>query len=215
MFQFPQSLCLYLADAFAGEAEDLTDLFEGVIRLLADAEPHADDLLLTRGEGGKDLVDLFLQGYADEFVEGRGGFRVCYEIAELRFVVADRGLDGYRLVGDLHYLPDLFQGKAGLEGYLVEVRFPPEFLEEGDRHLCDLIHRLEDVNGDPYGTGIIGYRPRDRLPDPPGGVRRELVALLVVVFLGRLHKAHVPFLDQVKEGKTPVKVFFGYIDNKP
>src|SRR5207253_2682457 len=47
-----------LADALAGDFEVLADLFEGVVGLLADAEAHAEDLLLARGERAQDLAGL-------------------------------------------------------------------------------------------------------------------------------------------------------------
>src|SRR3982074_330290 len=42
-----------------------------------------------------------------------------------------------------------------------------------------LVDRLHHVDGDPDRPGLIGDRPGDGLPDPPGGVGGELVALVV------------------------------------
>src|SRR4029079_9383776 len=56
--QLPQRLRLDLPDALEGHLEVLTHLFQGVVRLLADAEPHPEDLLLARGEGGEHLPGL-------------------------------------------------------------------------------------------------------------------------------------------------------------
>jgi hypothetical protein len=46
--QLAQRLRLDLADALAGDLEVLAHLFERVVALLADAEAHAEDLLLAR-----------------------------------------------------------------------------------------------------------------------------------------------------------------------
>src|SRR5262245_54988009 len=45
--QLAQRLGLDLADALAGDAEHFSDLLEGVVGHAADAEPHAQDLLLA------------------------------------------------------------------------------------------------------------------------------------------------------------------------
>src|SRR5687768_16223126 len=55
--QLPERLDLDLADPLAGEAEPAADLLERVVRRLADAVPHPDDLLLARGEARQYAVD--------------------------------------------------------------------------------------------------------------------------------------------------------------
>ena len=59
MAKFAQSFCLDLPDSLAGHVEVLSDLFQSVVRLLADAEPHPQHLLLARGQGCQDLAGLF------------------------------------------------------------------------------------------------------------------------------------------------------------
>ena len=56
---------------------------------------------------------------------------------------------------------------------------------------------------------LIGDRARDRLPDPPRRVGRELVAAAVFELVDRLHQADVAFLDQVQELQAAVGVFLG------
>src|SRR6185437_5540390 len=48
---------------------------------------------------------------------------------------------------------------------------------------------------------------RDRLPDPPRGVGRELVTAAVLELVHRLHQADVALLNQVEELETAVGVF--------
>src|SRR5579863_5779321 len=50
VLELAQGLGLDLADALAGDGELLTDLFQGVVGVHADAEAHAQDALLARGE---------------------------------------------------------------------------------------------------------------------------------------------------------------------
>src|SRR5262250_217975 len=53
--ELPQRLGLDLPDALAGHLEILAHLFQRVVRLLPDAEPHPEDLLLARRERGEHL----------------------------------------------------------------------------------------------------------------------------------------------------------------
>src|ERR1035438_6010294 len=48
--QLPQRFGLNLANALARDVEFLADLFQGVLALTADAEPHPDYFLLLRGK---------------------------------------------------------------------------------------------------------------------------------------------------------------------
>ena len=52
------------ADALAGHREVLADLFQRVVRTLADAEAHLEHLLLARGEREAERAGLFPSGYA-------------------------------------------------------------------------------------------------------------------------------------------------------
>src|SRR5690606_18161715 len=65
MPQLPQRLRLDLADALARDLEVLTDLFERVVALLADAEAHAEDLLLARRQRLEHAPRLLLEVHVD------------------------------------------------------------------------------------------------------------------------------------------------------
>ena len=68
--------------------------------------------------------------------------------------------------------------------------------------------------GNADGARLIGDRARDRLPDPPRGVGRELVAAAVLELVDRLHQADVAFLDEVEELQAAVGVFLGDRDDE-
>ena len=70
------------------------------------------------------------------------------------------------------------------------------------------------MHGDADGARLIGDRARDRLPDPPRGVGRELVAAAVLELVDRLHQADVAFLDQVEELQAAVGVLLGDGDDE-
>ena len=54
----------------------------------------------------------------------------------------------------------------------------------------------------------------DRLPDPPGGIGRELVAAAILELVDRLHQADIAFLDQVEELQAAIVVFLGDRDDE-
>ena len=99
-----------------------------------------------------------------------------------------------------------FPGKARLQGDLVEIRFPAEFLEEGDRSFV-ILFMVSDMNGDPDGAGIA--MARVMAAGSTTSSRWRTCIPLIVVF-GRLHEAHVPFPNEVQERKT-VEYFFAIL----
>ncbi len=64
---------------------------------------------------------------------------------------------------------------------------------------CELVDDLDHVNGNTNCPGLISHCARDRLADPPRGVRGELVALCVVELLDCADQPQVAFLNEVKE----------------
>src|SRR5690606_8199433 len=103
--QLAQRLGLDLPDALAGDLEVLADLLEGVVGLLADTEPHAQHLLLARGQGGEHLAGLFGQVDRDDRVRRRGDALVLDEVAQLRvLLLTDGRLERDRLLGDLEHV---------------------------------------------------------------------------------------------------------------
>src|SRR5882724_6543770 len=66
--QLAQRLGLDLADALAGHLEILAHFLEGVVGLLADAEPHAKHLLFARGERRQHFPGLLREVHVDHRV---------------------------------------------------------------------------------------------------------------------------------------------------
>src|SRR6185312_10098189 len=82
--QLAQRLRLDLADALARHLEVLTDLLEGMVGLLADAEPHAEHLLLARRERREHLAGLIREVDGDDALARRDDRLVLDEVAEVR-----------------------------------------------------------------------------------------------------------------------------------
>jgi hypothetical protein len=73
-----------------------------------------------------------------------------------------------------------------------------------------LVDGLHHVHGHADGARLIRYGARDGLPDPPRGVRGELVSARVVELLHGADEAQIALLDEVQEQQAASHVPFGY-----
>ena len=71
------------------------------------------------------------------------------------------------------------------------------------------------MHGQAYDACLLRDAAGDRLPHPPRGVRRELVALGVVELLDRPDQAGVALLDQVEHRHLGAAVLAGDRDHEP
>src|SRR6266550_6193194 len=62
---------------------------------------------------------------------------------------------------------------------------------------------------------LVCERTRHRLPDPPGRIRRKLVAHLVVELLDRADQAEVALLDEIEERYARLRVVPGDRHHEP
>ena len=62
------------------------------------------------------------------------------------------------------------------------------------------------MDGQANRPALVGQRARHRLADPPGRVRRKLVAHAVVELLHRADQAEIAFLDQVEQRHAGLRV---------
>src|SRR5690606_7142064 len=216
VLQLAQRLRLDPPDAFARDLEVLTDLFERVVALFTDPEAHAQHLLLARGQRLEHFARLLGEVHVHGRVSRADGALVLDEIAEVAVTLfADRRLEAERLFRDLEHLAHLVERQLHLLGDLVGGRLAAELLHEVTRRADELVRRLDHVYGDADRTRLVSDRSRDGLPDPPGAVRAELVAALVLELVDRLHQADVAFLNQVEELQPAVCILLGDRDHEP
>src|SRR5438309_1850025 len=62
---------------------------------------------------------------------------------------------------------------------------------------------------------VVHQVPQDVRANPPRRVGGEFHAAKRVVFLHRVHQAHVPFLDQIEQAEGGAPVFVGDLDHQP
>src|SRR5499433_532962 len=215
MPELAQRLGLDLADALARDRELVADLFQRVVLVHADAEAHADYTLLPRRERGERARRGLAQVRLDSRIDRQDRVLVFNEIAEMGILlVADRSFQRQRLLGDLEHLAHLLERHAELLSKLLGPGLAADLVEHLARLTHDLADALDHVHGDADGARLVSGRARDRLPDPPGGIGRELVATAILEFIDRLHQADIAFLDQVEELQAAVGVFLGDGDNE-
>src|SRR5262245_40621087 len=216
MSELAQRLGFDLPDALARDGEVLADLLERVLAAVRETEAQPQHLLLARRERVQDLVGLLAQGEADDRLDGRDDLLVLDEITEMAvFFLADRRLQRDRLLRDLEDLAHLVDRHVHLGRDLFRSGLAAELLHELAGGPDELVDGLDHVHGDADGARLVGDRAGDRLADPPGRVRRELVAAAVLELVDGLHQADVAFLDQVEELKPAVGVLLRDRDDQP
>ena len=115
------------------------------------------------------------------------------------FLVADGGLQGGGALRDLAHLLHFLRFDAQLAGQFFVVGLFARLLQEfplGAHHLVDL---LDHVHRDADVAVLVGDGAGDGLPDPPGGVGGELVALAIVELLHGADEPRVALLDEVEQ----------------
>ena len=100
-------------------------------------------------------------------------------------------------------------------GDLLGRRLAAQLLDELALDVNDLVELLDHVDGNPDRPALVGDRAGDRLADPPGRVRRELVAAAVVELLDRADQPHRPLLDQIQEREPAAEVRLRDRDHQP
>src|SRR5437867_12363587 len=166
--QLRQRLRLDLTDALPREGELPANLLEG--SRLAGDEPEAQrqDLLLPVGERVEHGPQALLTEGEGRSLEGALRVVVLDEVAELGVVVAHVLVDRDGLRQNAERLPYLVGRHLRGKGDLVDGRLAAELLEELRLDLAHPVERLDHVDRDPDGPGLVGDGAGDRLPDPPG-----------------------------------------------
>ncbi len=164
----------------------------------------------------QDGIQLLLQQDEAGRVDRHDRVAVLDEVAEVGvLLLTDRRLQGDRLLGHLEDLTHLVRCEIHFLGDLLRARLTTEVLQELPLDADQLVDRLDHVHRDADGACLVGDGPGDRLPDPPGGVGGELVALGVVELLHRADQTEVALLDEVQEQHAAAHVALGDRHHQP
>jgi len=187
-----------------------------VVGVHADAEPHPQDPLLARRQRGQDPRRALAQIAEDGGIERLDCVLVLDEVAEMAvLLVADRRFQADRFLGDLQDLADLLQRHPELDRQFFRRRLAADLVQHLPRGADQLVDRLDHVDRNADRPRLVGDRPGNGLPDPPGGIGRELVAAAVLELVDRLHQADVALLDEVQELQAAVRVLLRDRDDEP
>src|SRR5665213_1448474 len=208
--ELPKRFGFDLPDAFACYVELLADLFERVLAFAADAEAEPDHLFLFGRQGLEDTGSLVPDIGLDDRVDRRPDPAILDQIAQSRFAVAtDRRFERHRVARDGLELLDLLDRDIHAAADLFVGGSAAHFLLKLTGRAKELVHALVHVDRDADGAGLIGDGASDRLANPPGRIRRKLVAAAVLELVGRAHEADIAFLDQIEQVQTAVDVLLG------
>src|ERR671935_235230 len=171
-----ERLALELADALPRQVELVPDRLERP-RLALEAEPKLEDPPLPLRKGVERPPHALPAERLLGLVERVGGLAVGEEVAELALVVGPDGLvqrDGR--LGGAERLVDVLNRQAGRLRELGLRRLAAQLDLEPARRARELLLPLDDMHGHADRARVVRDRALHRLADPPGRVRRELVA---------------------------------------
>src|SRR5215217_3382071 len=187
--QLLERLVLDLADALARDVERPPDLVERARVLAAEAVAQLEHAALAVGQVLQRLAQRLLGEDLGGALVRRLRALVGDELAELRLLlVADRLLERDRRLGGALDRVDLLRIDPRDVGDLLRRGLAAQLRDELALGTADLVELLHDVDRDADRARLVCERTRDRLPDPPGGVGRELEALAVIELLRRANQ---------------------------
>src|SRR5215470_10373560 len=124
---------------------------------------------------------LLLQVDIDDSIGRRHDSAVLNEISKVRiFFFADGGLKRDWFLRDFEYLADLRYGNVHPLRDFLRRRLTAQFLHQLTRGADELVDGLDHMHRDSYGSRLIGNGASDCLANPPGCIRRKLVAAAVL-----------------------------------
>src|SRR3954471_1365714 len=194
-----QCLAFELPDALARQVELVADRLERP-RLALEAEPQLEDAPLALRQSVECLADVLAAERLLRLVERVRGLAIGEEVAEFALVVrADRLVqrDGRGRGGQC--LVDVLQRQARCLGQLFLRRLAAPLPLEPARRARQLLLALDDVHRHADRARVVCDRALHALADPPGRVRRELVATAPVELLDRAVQPERALLDQVQK----------------
>src|SRR3954447_891337 len=206
--QLLQALVLDLPDSLARDVERPPDLVERARVLAVEAVTQLEHLPFARRQRPEDLLErLLAERHLGRLVR-QLLVLVRQEVPELRLVlVSYRLFERHRRLRTAPNLLDLLRRELEVLRDLAGGRLTPELGAELPLRSHDLVQLLDDMDRHADRPRLVGERTRDRLADPPRGVRRELEAFAVVELLRSANETDRALLDQIEERQALVPIF--------
>ena len=184
MAELPQGLGLDLTDALPGDVELLAHFLQGAGAAVLNAEAQLEHLLLPGRQSAQHIHKLLLEQGEAGGLGGLGGVLVGDEVAQMGvLLLPDGSFQADGLLGNLENLPHLVHRHVHLLRDLLRGGVVPQLLKELAGDPDDLVDSLHHMDRDADGAGLVGDGPGNGLPNPPGGIGGELIALGVVELL--------------------------------
>ena len=121
-------------------------------------------------------------------------------------LVTDRLLERHRRLRGATDLVDLLDRELELQRDLLRRRLTAALGAQLALGTHDLVQLLDHMHRHPNRPRLVRQRTRDRLPDPPRRIRRELEPLAIVELLRRPHQPDRPLLDQIQKRQPLIAV---------
>src|SRR2546422_9845874 len=138
-----------LPDPLAGQAHAAPDFLEGARLVVDEAEAQLNDPALAGAKGGEDVLNLVAEHGLTGRLERRDGLFVFDGIPKVRILfLADRRLEGHRLLRDLLQLLDLVDRDAHAVSQFLLSRLAAELLEQRPRHARELVEGVDHMDRD-------------------------------------------------------------------
>src|SRR6185437_13052813 len=122
-------------------------------------------------------------------------------------LITNRCFERQWFLDDLQNLAHLLDRHTEFFPELFRRRLTTDLVDYQPPRAYNFVDSLGHVNGHADGARLIGERAGNRLPNPPNGIGRELIAAAVFELVDRPHQADVAFLDQVEELHAAIDVF--------
>src|SRR5687768_1886838 len=204
-----------LTDALTGNSEQRANLLERVLSPTLEPKVQTKDLGIPRRQRRKRRLDLIVEEAVHCFLLG------------VRHLVGDEPLDQRPIAFRIHrrvepHVAGVERGERlndvhrqpGELGQLFGSRLAPHLLAEDLRRLDDARQIRGPVERNAHRPTLPRERGKDRLADPPYGVRNELDSLIRIELPGSREQTDVAFTDKVDERHAAVLVFLGHGDHE-
>ncbi len=155
-----QGLGLDLPYPLPRHAEQPAYLLQRPRAAVDEAVAELDDLALALAQRGQHRFQMLPQQQERGRLDRARRIPVLDQVAEGHvLLLADRGVQGDRFLGEAQYLGDPLGRQAEVGGDLFGCRLVAPLLEHAALHADDPVDQLDHVDRDAYGARLVGQGP--------------------------------------------------------